>query len=195
MKAFTFASLFAAAAALPAPQAANITNPNLYHFELMSLRSASPIHFGRVNAADNDLFINHPNQNAECLKSDGNGPAIFQLNKEDKTLWLYKVGNPRQQIWVDRSGMGQGNVGYISGVQGLPRNAEREGWEVDETGNLSFNGAGLLACPSTIEGAYTIWVDAGVTAPGGSEGCLGFSGRTIEVAEPDMCTYTNIPPN
>jgi hypothetical protein len=191
MKTFTLASLFAAATAAAVPRA-NETNPNLYHFQLMSLRSASPIHFGQFNAADDRIFINHPSQGAECLKGDGNGPATFQLNKEDGTLFLYKVGNPRQELWVDRSGMGQGLVGYTSGAQGLPRNGEREGWEVNETGNLSFDGAELIACPSDIDGAYSVWVSAGVDQPGGNEGCLGLSARTIEVAEPDQCTYTNV---
>jgi hypothetical protein len=105
MKAFTFASLFAAAAALPAPQAVNNTNPDLYHFQLMSLRSTSPIHFGRVNAANSNIYINLPNQEASC-RTDSNGPATFQLNKADKTLWLFSTDNPRQELYVDRSGMG-----------------------------------------------------------------------------------------
>jgi hypothetical protein len=108
MKAFTFASLIAAAAALPAGQDAAVTkNENITNFQIMALRSASPIHFARFNAAQSSLFLNLPNQDAHCYSQQGNEAAVFQHNKEDKTLWLYATGNPRQQVYVDRSGMGK----------------------------------------------------------------------------------------
>jgi hypothetical protein len=107
MKTFTFATLIAAVAALPAPQDGPTPNPDLTHFQIMSLRSASPIHFQQVKAANSSLFLGLPEQGAHCYSDDGNGPAVFQYNKEEKTLWLYATANPRQQIYVDRSGMGE----------------------------------------------------------------------------------------
>ncbi|KAI9150002.1 Cell wall protein phiA [Paramyrothecium foliicola] len=189
MKAFTFASLFAAAAALPTAQEtpAESTSTN---FQIMALRSASPIHFGRFNAAQSSLSINLPQQNASCFGEDGNQPAVFQYNKEDKTLWLYATGNPRQQIFVNRSGMGQGVTGYVTGAQPVPRNSELEGWQIDETGNLNFDGSSLVACPNGLDGAWSVWV-SGVANPGGNENCLGFSARTVEIEEPLDCQYTS----
>jgi hypothetical protein len=192
MKTFTFASLIAAAAAFPAGNEARQTpNPDLSTFELVTLRSASDIHFTRFSAAKSNLYVHLPNQDASCLSgADGNEPAVFQLNTADKTLWLYATGNPRQQIYVDRSGMGQGKIGYTTGAQPTPRNAEREGWEVDANGILKFDGADMVACPGYEDGAWGIWLGPSAT-PGGSKDCLGFSARTAEVEKPNDCWYTS----
>lgn len=190
MKTFAVASLAAAAAAMPtANEVRQTANPNLTHFEIVPLRSASDIHFGRISAAKSSLFVNLPDQNASCLAGvDGNQPAAFQLSSEDKTLWLYASGNPRQQLYVDRSGMGQGKIGFTTGAQPAPRNAEREGWAINEAGNLQFDGTDLTACPNSIDGAWSIWL-AGTNNPGGNEGCLGFSARVNKVEKPNDCWY------
>ena len=193
MKTFAFASLLAAASALPAaPQVRglNNTNPDISHFQIMSLRSGSPVHFGRINAAHNSLFLNLPEQDASCYGGGNNEPAYFQHNKAEKTLWLYATANPRQQVYVDRSGMGQGKIGYVTGAEPTPRDGEREGWVVDEFGNLSFDGTGLLACPNSIDGAWSIWL-AGVEEPAGNKDCLGFSARTVSTEDPLDCYYSN----
>ena len=56
---------------------------------------------------------------------------------------------------VDRSGMGMGNIGFSTGAEPLPRNAETKGWAVDAGGNLNFDGIGFLACPS-FKGSYVM---------------------------------------
>jgi hypothetical protein len=193
MKTAVLASLVAAAAAAPAPQVGT-PNPDLSYFQIMALRSASPIHFGQFNAAQESIWLNYQGQNASCMAGTTDGPAYFQLNSADKTLWLYASGNPRQELYADRSGMGQGKLGYTTGAQPAPKNAEREGWEVDETGNISFNGAGLIACRSGAEDPFSVWVSTGVEKPAGHTECYGMSARTVEVEFDNLqdCYYSNI---
>lgn len=85
---------------------------------------------------------------------------------------------------------GQGKLGYTTGAEPGPRNGERQGFEVDEHGNLSFNGAGFIACPNSIDGAHSVWVNAGVTNPAGNKDCVGVSARTVENEDPVGCLYS-----
>ncbi|KAF3353832.1 hypothetical protein VdG1_04561 [Verticillium dahliae VDG1] len=118
------------------------------------------------------------------------GSATFYLN-DDGGLYLYSTSATPQQLYADRSGMGQGNLGYTTGAQPPPRNGERTGWVLDEVGDLTLNGAGFIACPNSIDGAWSLWVSAGVNQPGGNEGCLSISARATEVKNPDSCVYTS----
>ncbi|KAI1407892.1 cell wall protein PhiA [Hypoxylon sp. FL1857] len=156
-------------------------------FSLMALRSASEVHFSSVEAAKSSLFLNLPNQNASCDA----GPADYAtFYLQDGGLYLYAASATPQQLYVDRSGMGQGKLGYTTGAQPPPRNGERTSFELDENNDLMFNGAGFLACPDSIDGAWSVWVSAGVDQPGGNEGCLGVSVRAVEAFAPNGCLYT-----
>lgn len=80
-------------------------------FGVMSLRSASPIHFGQVQAVQNNIFINVPKQDAVCeiygpLKPPDQ--AIFYI--KDQILYLYTGSGPTQKVFVDRSGFGMLNL-------------------------------------------------------------------------------------
>ncbi|KAI1419993.1 hypothetical protein F5Y12DRAFT_775061 [Xylaria sp. FL1777] len=162
-------------------------------FGLMALRSASPIHFAQFDAALSSIFLNLPSQNATC--DDGTKPvagdsATFTLS-EDGGLYLYSTDAPFQQLFVDRSGMGQGKLGYTTGAQPIPHYGERTTFAIDENGYLSFNGAGFIACPNSIDGAWSVWVDAGVSNPGGNSDCLGLSALAVKaVGAPNSCSYT-----
>lgn len=87
---------------------------------------------------------------------------------------------------------GQGILQYFNrnGTNTPGGRLELKGWAVDETDNLTFNGAGLLACPSTADDSWTVWVSAGVDKPHGQEGCVGFTARTVTNADPVRCTYS-----
>jgi hypothetical protein len=190
MKASTILAALAAAAgstnAAPAPASAGAKPP--VKFGIMSLRSASPIHFGQVSAAQSNLFINLPHQHAVCKGAAQEG-ATFYI--KDGELFLYTPGGkPAQKVYVDRSGMGQGNLGYLTGNEGLPRYGETKGWKKDESNFLSFNGAGLLACPNSIDNAWNIWVSVGIAKPAGQEGCLGFTPMAVPLDKPVACSYT-----
>ena len=183
-------------------------------FHLMSLRSASPIHFGSFSAAESNIFINYPQgeQGATC---DGKADNSATFSLKDGELFLYNKDSPRaQQVYVDRSGMGtfglssgrrknrtdanisragQGKMGYISEGQSPPRNAELSGWTSEKNGDfdyLKFDGTTLIACPAATEGSWVVWVNAGVSNPGGSEGCLGLSAMVQPDEKPVSCEYT-----
>ncbi|KAH8729850.1 cell wall protein PhiA [Ilyonectria robusta] len=156
-------------------------------FTILTLRSASDIHFNQFNAALSSVFLQLPKSNASC-DATSDGAATFYLN--DGGLFLYSNSNPPQQLYADRSGMGQGKFGYVTGAQPPPRNAELTGWGLDDAGNLNLDGAGFLACPNSIDDSWSVWVNAGVDQPAGNEGCLGFSARAVESLNPNACLYT-----
>ncbi|GJC81691.1 cell wall protein phiA [Colletotrichum liriopes] len=159
------------------------------HFQLMALRSASPVHFSRFQAAKSSVFLQLPSQNATCDDREADDAATFYLS-EDGGLYLYAASATPQQLYADRSGMGQGKLGYTTGAQPAPRNGERTGFTIDQYGDLTLEGAGFLACPNSIEGSWSVWVSSGIANPAGNTDCLGVSVRAVEVAEPNSCTYT-----
>ncbi|KKP06124.1 cell wall protein PhiA [Trichoderma harzianum] len=77
--------------------------PALRTFDVMALRSASPIHFAQMSAAKSGLFLNFPLQNATC-KGEDSGHATFYIANEE--LVLYSCEQEKQKVFVDRSGMG-----------------------------------------------------------------------------------------
>ncbi|KAI0490315.1 hypothetical protein F4859DRAFT_457742 [Xylaria cf. heliscus] len=162
-------------------------------FGIMALRSASPIHFAHVDAALNSIFLNLPAQNATCddgTKATTADSATFSL-AEDGSLSLFRRSATPQQLYADRSGMGQGKLGYTTGAEPAPRNGERAKFAIDESGDITFNGAGFLACPNSIDGAWSVWVDTGVTGPAGNADCLGFSARAVKIeGTANSCEYT-----
>ncbi|KAL7807081.1 hypothetical protein V8C26DRAFT_415327 [Trichoderma gracile] len=158
-------------------------------FDVMALRSASPIHFAQVSAVKSGLFLNLPAQNATC-KGEGSGHATFFVENEE--LVLYSCEGVKQKVFVDRSGMGQGIVGYITGDAPLPRYGELKGWKVDASQNLWFKDTALIACPNSIDGSWRIWLGLGLQTPGGNQGCLGFTARTLPNAKPVSCRYTQV---
>lgn len=88
---------------------------------------------------------------------------------------------------------GQGKLGYISGKQSPPRNAELKGWKSTKSGDysyLSFKDTGLLACPGAMDKSWSLWVDAGVKNPGGNKGCLGLSAMVQPSQDPVSCKYS-----
>ncbi|KAK6206503.1 hypothetical protein LQW54_007685 [Pestalotiopsis sp. IQ-011] len=168
------------------PSASSTAIPADAKFGLMALRSASPIHFAQFDAAVRGILLDLPDQNATCASGTADS-ATFYL--KDGGLYLYTT-NITQQLYVDASGMGQGVFQYATGNETLPTNAQTVTFALDEYGDLTMNGAGFFACPNSIEGAYSVWVDAGVANPGGHTDCLGFSARAVEITDPVSCDYT-----
>lgn len=85
--------------------------------------------------------------------------------------------------------IGQGKIGYTTGAQPAPKNAERKGW-TQKDGHLQFGGNDLIACPNSIDGAWSIWASAGVSNPAGNTDCVGIAARVEETAKPNGCSYT-----
>ncbi|KAL6870183.1 hypothetical protein ACO1O0_001521 [Amphichorda felina] len=196
MKFTALASLMAATcvSAVPTPDGAakiECTDPEV--FNLMSLRSASPIHFGSFSAALGSIFLNMPadQQGATC-EGDGHGVAYFYI--QDTGLYLYDGRTTKpQQIYVDRSGMGQGKVGYLSDDEQPPRYGELEGWGTVKRGDfdyLNFQGSELIACPGSLHNSWSVWLNVNITNPGGNDGCLGMSSMVQLNEKPVSCQYS-----
>lgn len=190
------ASMVASAAAAPAlhTRQTNSTIADNTPFGLMALRSASAVHFAGFSAAKGGLAAGLDNQNATC-ETETNTATFYLSNG---ALFLYTPSNITQELYTDRSGMGQGVLQYSTSPGGYDatRNSETTGWAVDASGDLTFAGSSLLACTSNVNGTtgpWSIWVSTGVTNPGGYASCLGISARTVEVTEPNACTYSFTP--
>lgn len=114
MKFSTIASLLTTAASVtmaqPVDESAAATPSNAdssLPFGLMSLRSATAIHFASTSAAQGNLWLNLPNQDAKCHPAgqDNDGWAVFYL-KNDR-LYLYNGGKQEtQRFYTDRSSKG-----------------------------------------------------------------------------------------
>ncbi|KAH6885018.1 hypothetical protein B0T10DRAFT_539833 [Thelonectria olida] len=148
IKALLFAPLVATGLVLAAPSS------KATYFELLALRSASDIHFSPIQAALNHVFLHLPHQKAAC-----------NANLVDGELYLYHKSGARQKLYVDRSGMGQGILGYTTGNEPGPRN--------DST-----------------KDSWSVRISIGLSNPGGNEHCLGFTARTITTRKPNSCKYT-----
>ncbi|KAF4996088.1 hypothetical protein FDECE_12584 [Fusarium decemcellulare] len=143
-------------------------------FEVFARREDSDIHLAKISAAKSGLFLQLPKQGASCdRKSDGF--ATFSLTK-DGELYLYSTG--------------QGKVGYITGAQSPPKEAQLKGWLIDWRGDLWFERSNLVACPKS-GGGWSIWLRANFPTPAGNKGCIGFSPRTVKVKKPNGCRYTS----
>ncbi|KAM0201801.1 hypothetical protein ACHAPQ_005041 [Fusarium lateritium] len=164
-------------------------------FQGLALRSASDIHFTYLQASQEHFSLKLKDQKASCDRGVKANQATLSL--QDGNLYLYKTDNPPQQVYVDRSGMGQGVLGYTTGAQPKPKNGEYKGWSIDKDGDLKFDGASFIACPSNPKkpatSSWSVWVSAGVAQPGGNKGCLGFNVRAAEVKKPVGCLYSGIP--
>lgn len=104
----TAASVSAVPAPAPELRAAETSSVcGVEPFNLMSLRSASPIHFGSFSAAKSSVFINLP-KGKQAATCDGNPEGVATFFIKDGGLYLYHAGTgKKQQIYVDRSGMGE----------------------------------------------------------------------------------------
>ncbi|KAF4976034.1 hypothetical protein FZEAL_7252 [Fusarium zealandicum] len=182
IKALLLTPLLAAGFASAAPQKSTT-------FEAIALRSASKIHHEPLQAVKNHLALNVAKQGASCdAKSDNN--AVFNLVGDE--LFLFRRSATPQQLYVDRSGMGQGVIGYTTGAQSPPRNSERKGWKIDKDGNLTFDGDDFLACPDSKKagGSWRVWANVGIRSPADSKNCQRFSARVLKDTKPNSCEYT-----
>jgi hypothetical protein len=156
-------------------------------FGVVSIASGTALQYAGWSASGRGIYANGPAQDASCDKGIKEEFATFHLNEAGE-LYLFNNGqNPPQQIFVDRSGMGQGIMGYTTGVEPIVRNGERAGFSVED-GHLKFDGGDFQACPGYAEGAYKIWL-AGSSQPGGNQNCTAIAARVQTLSEPVGCLY------
>lgn len=165
------ASVAATAAAAPAPAA---DAPQ--YFGVIAIHSGSGVQNAGFSAAKGSLIAGLQDKGSSCQSTS------FYIN--DGVLNIYDNTARPQELYVDRSGMGQGKIGYTVGVEPAPKNSERKGWAVKD-GHLQFDGSDFIACPST--DGYSIWASAGVSNPGGNKDCVGIAAHVVETKEPQPC--------
>jgi hypothetical protein len=185
-----------ASSPFPRPEAGDV-------FRLMSLRTGTEIQYGNVQASQGSLVINSPAENNKTCAiggdrenvTDGINYASFSINEETGSVDIYTF-NPPLQLYVDRSGMGQGNLRYTTGVQPIGKNQERGPFKINDDGDLVFAAGGLTgdvgfqACPGAVGGGWKIWL-AGVEKPAGSEGCTPFTMKALKEDPIMKCLYTS----
>ncbi|KAJ5778481.1 hypothetical protein N7520_001727 [Penicillium odoratum] len=153
-------------------------------FSVIAIHSGSSVQNSAFDAAHGGIFAGLPSQNASCDNTEEQY-ATFYLSEE--ALYLYSESDSKQEIYVDASEIGK--IGYTTGTEALPRNGERAGW-ANNDGHLQFAGNDLIACPNSIDGAWSIWASAGVDNPAGNTECVGIVSR-IESSSSKGCTYTS----
>ncbi|EME81988.1 uncharacterized protein MYCFIDRAFT_211515 [Pseudocercospora fijiensis CIRAD86] len=153
-------------------------------FGLIVVKPGSPIHHQGITASHGSLLVGGK-QDATCdTKSDF---ATFFINNGE--AYLYSPSST-QQLWVDRSGMGQGISGYTTGTQEAPKNAERKSFKVDKDGHLTFEGVTPKACPGKDNDAgWSLWFSS-ADKPGFNEGCIGVALKALKEDNPVSCSYT-----
>ncbi|KAM0350168.1 hypothetical protein ACHAPU_003333 [Fusarium lateritium] len=172
------------------------TTPKNTYFQGLALRSASPVHFNYLQANKESFELKLKNQDSSCMDGKKHNEAYLQLYGDE--LFLYASGNPRQQAYVDFSGMGQGKFGYTTGAQPAPKNASRKGWKIDKDGLLTCDGASFVACPmgdDLEKTSWSVWVYNSIDNPGGNKNCLPFSVKAAELKKPADCQYSAIQPS
>ena len=185
-----------ASSPFPRPEAGDV-------FRLMSLRTGTEIQYGNVQASQGSLVINSPAENNKTCAINGDREnvtsginyASFSIDEETGSVNIYTF-NPPLQLYVDRSGMGQGNVRYSTGVQPIGKNQERGPFKINDDGDLVFAAGGLTgdvgfqACPGAVGGGWKIWL-AGVEKPADSEGCTPFTMKALKEDPIMKCIYTS----
>ncbi|CAG5178513.1 uncharacterized protein ALTATR162_LOCUS8738 [Alternaria atra] len=169
-------------------------------FKLVALPKVSnEIECGAFQAKSGNLLINAESQGANCTTRLPRDHASFILNGVGN-LFLYTGDTPDnfalQQIFVDRSGMGQGQIQYTTGIEStIGPKQERGPFRITPSSDLVFydrNGkeTAFQACPlaNSLDG-WKVWLD-GSDKPAGSEGCVGLNARAVKEENPEACEYS-----
>ncbi|GAO14150.1 uncharacterized protein UV8b_06554 [Ustilaginoidea virens] len=176
-------SILLSGSTLAAPTTTNRSWP----FIITSMGSPTPVHYGRLTAANMGFTINGSNQGAQCDKE--NDSATFQL--QGSQLFLYSANNEVQQVFVDRSGMGGGAIGYFDNTKSAPgSHFELDGWSINHKDQLVFGNSKLAACPPYEEGG--VWTVRVISTENQAESksCIHFDARVTPQDNPSSCIYS-----
>ncbi|EME86621.1 uncharacterized protein MYCFIDRAFT_210559 [Pseudocercospora fijiensis CIRAD86] len=143
-----------------------------------------------LRAKQGQIFVGG-SQDAVCDGGQTQDVATFVLYS-DGTLFLYKLSNPPQQLWVDNGGNGGGVTGYTSGSEPLSKSASRSKFALDGDGNLTFEGTGAKACPTKDADTYTVWFTSSAK-PGNQDGCVDIKLKAYKAPARVACEYSHSP--
>lgn len=173
-------------------------------FSLMSVRSASPIHFATINASGRAFWIGKPT--STYCPSGISGLDCSKINNNVTALATGDVGKASgagmdtivpggQQVYVETNGA----LGYTQAHSGsIPTGAYTTGFvytpptnSQQHWGHLSFTGHGangLIACPTAKAGVYQIF--ANVSGLKNKDKCLGFDAFALPYSGSAAWQYT-----
>jgi hypothetical protein len=189
------AALFAATvAALPAPQSGSASSP--IRFGGLALRSASPIHFGSINANGGDFWIGKDTVTytpANVGTPQNTNYTIFSYISDRPQLSLSTTVPGGQQVYVTEgdadncieAGALKFTQPHSVATEGTP---VYEGFTIAGSNNLKFEGKDWLACledGSTT--AYQVFAESRYT--GDKASCLGFTWQDAETNVPNAWQY------
>lgn len=200
---FAAAAFATLAAALPAPQAGT-TEP--LRFSGMALRSASPIHFGQINANSQAFYIGKntttycPEDSAAsdaCATANTNQTIFSYLNGAG-TLSLSTIVPGGQQVYVtegdETTGQLAGQLKFTQAHSAATSGpALYDGFSIVYDARFQFEGKDWFACPiDDFNSGYGIWAESRVAGSNAGEGCLGFTWRVVQVDDstPSAWQYT-----
>ncbi|KAL1794557.1 hypothetical protein ACET3X_006373 [Alternaria dauci] len=172
-------------------------------FKIIALPETTPnfLDCKPIQAVRRNLLIGTADQGANCTAGAEQNYASFVVNGQG-LVFLYTGAPPEstfdfQQLYVDRSGMGQGNIQYTTGPnQTIGRNQQYGPFKLTEQSELVFNSnnmpVGFQACP-LFDGdnskGWKVWI-ADVAEPAHSKGCVKFTALAVKEEAPLACEYS-----
>ncbi|RGP63511.1 cell wall [Fusarium sporotrichioides] len=138
----------------------------------------------KVKAANNTLYIGSSKQRACCNQMNAEDAATFFL--QDKELFLYSPGNPKQQVIVD-SPKCKAHARYSIGSRSDINKKANKGWRIDSNGGLTFNGSSLMTCGGS-NLARDVLVYDGNNQP--DKSCRNLTTKATNIRQPTSCLYT-----
>ncbi|KAK4142445.1 uncharacterized protein C8A04DRAFT_29893 [Dichotomopilus funicola] len=110
------------------------------------------------------------------------------------TVTKYKLAswNPGSEIegLPIKASKSQGRLQYFDNENGIPTQPlETTGWNLNG-GVLYFYEAPFVACPTSHNGPYLVYLYTGTLNPDGHAGCLGFRAVITPETDPEGCTYS-----
>ncbi|KAM0714239.1 hypothetical protein Q7P37_010026 [Cladosporium fusiforme] len=144
------------------------------YFGLISVRSASPIHYQSVSASGQSLWLNKPTA-SYCPENVDECPAgnTTTFAGGDGSLSMGVVVPGGQQVYIEAD---TGRVKYTQAHSAaVPEDAVRTGWNLSEGesfGNLANENGGFLACPCDDDDSWKVFVALDGLKFG--DDCLGF---------------------
>lgn len=173
-------SILSLAAAFGAVAAQDNTVGNTY--QLRVYKKGADFHHSLVSAWKGGFTVDGQPQTADCARPQEY--ATFVIRDREAYMYTGRNSENPQQLFTDRSGMGRGILGYLSGPHGIPENWQTGPWDLNEkTGVLSFEGANFWACPRGDWPGYKLWL--GQFEPD----CVKVKVKAEKVKKPVKCSY------
>lgn len=184
-----------AIATIAALSSSFFTTASAEYFGLLSLRSASPIHYQSVSASDHSLWLNKPTGSfcPDNVKKIGGCPVgnTTDFTSADGTLSMGTVVPGGQQVYIEPE---TGAVKYTTAHSAaVPEGAIVTGWHRSEEGSLGYlknEKGGFVACPASGNDKDSWKVFIALECVDFADACLSFDALASNLTEASAWQYT-----